>query len=101
MWEHVHGKYPEEIVVVSDLRMPKTDGLAIMRALRLRGRLPRFILMTAFPSAELRVEAEALGVLAVLEKPFDLDELRALIRRLEYPDLLVQEERATGAAPLR
>ena len=100
-WEQVHGKYPEEVVVVSDVRMPKTDGLAIMRSLRLRGRLPRFILMTAFPNAELRAEAESLGVLALFEKPFDFDELRELIRRVGPPQVVTPDKRRTGASPLR
>lgn len=82
VWEHVHGHHPDDVVVVSDLRMPKTDGLTILRSLRLRGRSPRFILMSAFADAELRAEGEALGVVAVFGKPFDVDDLRALVGRL-------------------
>jgi DNA-binding response OmpR family regulator len=37
--------------------------------------------MTAFANTELRLEARELGAPAVFHKPFDLDELRSLIRQ--------------------
>jgi two-component system response regulator (stage 0 sporulation protein F) len=72
---------PEGSLVVTDMRMPRIDGLDVMRWLRSRGGCPEFVLMTAFANAELRLEARKLGALAVFDKPFDLDELRSLIRQ--------------------
>jgi DNA-binding response OmpR family regulator len=72
---------PEGTLVVTDLRMPRVDGMDLMRWLRSRGRCPDFVLMTAFANAEVNLEARKLGALAVFDKPFDLDELRDLIRQ--------------------
>jgi len=70
----------DDLLVVTDLRMPDVDGLELMRELRGSGRQPPFILLTAFGSAEIHAAARALGAIAVLDKPFDFDELRAVIR---------------------
>lgn len=66
-------------VVVLDLRMPDVDDLSLLT--KVRGRLPSstLILMTAFGTPEIVAGAEALGVLAVLNKPFELDHLRRLL----------------------
>ena len=40
------------------------------------------LLMTAFPDSRTHELADRLGALAVLDKPFDFDELRSAIRKL-------------------
>ena len=67
-------------LLVIDLRMPELDGLSALELLRARGQTPSFVLITAFPEPRVRAAAAALGALAVLEKPFDFEELRAIIR---------------------
>ena len=63
------------------MMMPILDGAGMVRALRAEagGRaMPQIILMTAsHPSVAARIGADAL-----LRKPFALDELQALLRRL-------------------
>lgn len=71
---------PDDILVVTDVRMPMMGGLAILRSLAGQPRCPRFVLMTAFATPTVRVEAERLGALALLDKPFDLDQLRRIVR---------------------
>jgi CheY-like chemotaxis protein len=73
------GVAPDDAVVVTDLRMPMIGGLAVLRSLCRKSRHPLFILMTAFATPAIRKEAEALGVVAVFDKPFDLDELRQVL----------------------
>jgi DNA-binding response OmpR family regulator len=69
----------DDVVVISDLKMPMIGGLAALRSLRLDPSCPPFILMTAFATPAVRVEAEELGVCALFDKPFDLDELRRAV----------------------
>jgi DNA-binding response OmpR family regulator len=66
-------------VIISDVRMPERDGLSVLRAMRYHGGCPPFILITGFGDEDLHVEAIRLGAHAVLDKPFDLDELRRVL----------------------
>lgn len=68
-------------VVILDLRLPDMDDLSLLE--RVRQLLPEavVVLMTAFGTAEIVAEAAALGVHAVLNKPFELDELSRLLSR--------------------
>src|SRR5512137_460182 len=69
-------------VVVTDLRMPGVDGLAVLRAARALPSPPGVILMTAHGSAESAVEAMKAGAADYLTKPFAMDELRMRVGRL-------------------
>jgi two-component system, response regulator, stage 0 sporulation protein F len=69
----------ENVLLVTDSRMPSTDGLSVVRTLRAQGRSPRFMLMTAFGEPELHAEARRLGALAVFDKPFDFHDLRRAV----------------------
>jgi DNA-binding NtrC family response regulator len=69
-------------VVVTDLRMPEVDGIAVLRAARARPDAPEVILMTAHASAESAVEAMKAGAADYVTKPFANDELRLRVRRL-------------------
>jgi DNA-binding NtrC family response regulator len=69
-------------VVVTDLRMPEVDGLAVLRAARALPAAPEVVLMTAFASAESAVSAMKAGAADYVTKPFAMDELRLRVRRL-------------------
>src|SRR5918996_558521 len=69
-------------VLVTDLRMPEVDGLAILRAARAQESAPEVVVMTAFGSTDSAVEAMKAGAADYLTKPFSLDELRMRVRRL-------------------
>jgi two-component system response regulator (stage 0 sporulation protein F) len=69
-------------VIISDLRMPARDGLAILHGLRRDPRCPPFILITGFGEPEVHREARRLGAHAVFDKPFDLAELRAAVNQI-------------------
>lgn len=66
---------------VTDIRMPVYTGLEIVTGLREAGLDMPVIIMTAFGNPETRERAEALGA-ALLDKPFKMEQLRALVRRL-------------------
>jgi len=69
-------------VVVTDLRMPEVDGLAVLRAARGRPAPPEVVLMTAHATAESAVEAMKAGAADYVTKPFSMDELRLRVQRL-------------------
>ena len=66
-------------LVVSDVRLPHYSGLEILEGLQVsRPRIP-VILITAFPDQETHDLAARLGAQCVLEKPFELSQLRAAV----------------------
>jgi len=67
-------------VVLTDLRMPEVDGMAVLQAARSKG--AEVILMTAHGSAENAVAAMKAGAADYLTKPFSMDEARIRVRRL-------------------
>jgi DNA-binding NtrC family response regulator len=67
--------------VISDLRMPKLDGIGLLRALvREDPELP-VVLLTAHGTVDSAVEAVKLGAFDYLEKPFDRDQIRGVLQR--------------------
>jgi CheY-like chemotaxis protein len=69
-------------LVVSDVRMPGWNGLAALENLSRSPLVPPVVVITAFGSDEIHDRAERAGVVAVLDKPFDITELTALSRRM-------------------
>ena len=68
-------------VVLSDLRMPGMDGLALLPRLLGREPQPIVILLTAYGSVETAVEAMKRGAYDFLAKPVNLDRLDLLLVR--------------------
>jgi two-component system nitrogen regulation response regulator GlnG len=68
-------------VVVSDIRMPGTSGLAFMRELKARLPATPVIIMTAYSDLESAVAAFQGGAFEYLPKPFDVDHAVELVRR--------------------
>ena len=67
-------------VIVSDVRMPGYDGLNVLASLRQMSVPIPVILITAFGTAASHAAAAHLGALALLDKPFDVDDLMTLAR---------------------
>lgn len=68
--------------VISDVKMPGMDGFELLQWLRQHQPAARVIMMTAFGSPTAREEALRGGVVAYLEKPFDLRTLKEELQRL-------------------
>ena len=67
-------------LVISDLKMEDVDGLQLLRQVReLDADLP-FIFVTAYASSDTAIEALKLGAYDYVTKPFQVEELRNLIR---------------------
>jgi EAL domain-containing protein (putative c-di-GMP-specific phosphodiesterase class I) len=68
-------------VVISDIRMPGMDGLALLRAIRAKDLDIPVAFMTGSPALETVLEAMENGAFRYLTKPVDASELRALVDR--------------------
>jgi DNA-binding NtrC family response regulator len=69
-------------LVLTDLRMPEVDGLAVLKAARAATPPLEVVVMTAFGTAQSAVEAMKAGAADYVLKPFPMDEIRLRIRRL-------------------
>lgn len=79
MLQRLH--YEQPAVVVSDIRMPGTDGMALLTKLQeLSPELP-VIIMTAHSDLDSAVNAFKKGAFEYLPKPFDMNEAVSLIQR--------------------
>jgi DNA-binding NtrC family response regulator len=77
--------------VVTDLKMPGMDGIALIEAVRrLDDELP-VILMTAFGTVETAVKAMKLGAFDYVTKPFEGDELIISVKRAVEHGRLLKE----------
>lgn len=81
-------------VIVSDVKMPDMDGIEMLRAVR--ETLPDIgvVLMTAFASVETAREAFKLGADDFITKPFDVEELKLIVRKTLEKQALIDENRA-------
>ena len=68
-------------VIISDIRMPGLDGLALLEEIKLRMPDVPVIIMTAFPDLDRAVSSFQGGAYEYLPKPFDIDELLSLVKR--------------------
>jgi len=68
-------------LVLTDLRMPHMDGLALLRQIRAFERPPRVIVITAHGSERAAVQAMKEGAYDYFRKPFETDELLAVVER--------------------
>ena len=89
-------------VIVSDVRMPGMDGMALLSRLQqLDPDLP-VILLTGHGDVPMAVEAMRVGAYDFLEKPFSPDELLSSLRRaLEKRQLVLENRRLHEQADLR
>ena len=80
-------------LLITDLRMPEPDGLEVLgRALEIDAELP-VVLITAHGSVSSAIEAIRRGAFDYVEKPFDNDELKAVVRRALDLTRLARENR--------
>ena len=86
------------VAVLTDLRLPGADGIAVLRQAKESDPDCPVIVMTAFGTIENAVEAMKLGASDFIQKPVDVDHLSILLRRcreerqLRHENLLLKEE---------
>ena len=76
-------------LLITDLRMPKMDGLELCRRVRMQSRIP-IIVLSVKGEETIKVEALDAGADDYITKPFSVNELlarvRAALRRASTPD---------------
>jgi two-component system, NtrC family, response regulator AtoC len=77
--EIANREQPE--VIIMDIRMPKMDGMTAFRVLRQEKNSAAVILMTAFATVDKAVEAMKAGAYDYIIKPFNIDEIKIMLRR--------------------
>lgn len=69
-------------LILLDIRMPGMDGMEVLRRVREIRPDIRIIMITAYGTIELAVEAMKLGAVDFIQKPFSPEEIRELVSRV-------------------
>ena len=82
---------PGADVIITDLSMPGMSGMELLREVRLQESGAEVIMLTAYGSRKIAVEAMQRGAFDYITKPPDIDELRLIVdRALEKRHLLLE-----------
>jgi DNA-binding NtrC family response regulator len=68
-------------VLLSDINMPKMDGMELLRRLHERPNPPEVIMLTGHATVETAIEAMKLGAYDYLTKPYRIAELDVLVKQ--------------------
>lgn len=87
-------------LVMLDLRLPDMNGLDVMKAVRESDDQVPVVVMTAYPEVRTAIASLKAGAYDYINKPFELDDLKELVRRaLETRRLKLEVERLRISAP--
>lgn len=75
-------------LLLLDIEMPGESGLSYLQEMKTRENSPAVIMITAYGSEKVAVEAMKTGAYDYLPKPFEVDELRLVVAKaLDHLDL--------------
>jgi two-component system, NtrC family, response regulator PilR len=81
-------------VIITDVRMPDMDGIELLRHVREFHPDTGFVLMTAFATVDTAREAFKLGADDFIQKPFDVEELKIIVKKAFERQSLITENKA-------
>src|SRR6058998_3877830 len=84
-------------VVILDMKMPRKEGVEVLRELQAFPEHPQVIVMTGFQEVSTAVEAMKLGAYDYLTKPARIEELDLLIRKAAEKGRLIRQNVALRA----
>jgi len=85
-------------LVVTDIKMPETDGMEVLKLVREKHPDVPVVMITAYGSINQAVEALKAGALDYVVKPFDVEELKIIVgrglaeRRLKQENILLKRD---------
>ncbi len=82
-WETFSANPSEFDLILSDIQMPKMDGMELLKRIRKERIDIPFVIMTGHAGLETSIEALKLGAYDFVVKPFKLKELLPTINRLQ------------------
>ncbi len=85
-------------VTITDLRMPQSSGIDLLREVKSDDTNALVIVITAFSTWDSAVEAMRLGAFDYIKKPFDNDDIKAVVARAMEVSLQMKT-RGTGDVP--
>ncbi len=81
-------------VVISDMKMPGMDGMQVLKAIKERSPETLVIMVTAFGTVDVAVDAMKAGAYDYITKPFNRDELRLTVAKaFQFRGLTVENRR--------
>ena len=80
-------------LILTDLRMPKVDGMEILRHTRARWPDTEVIMITGYATVDSAVEAMKVGAYHYVTKPYKLEEVRQVVREALEKRMLRMENR--------
>jgi two-component system response regulator AtoC len=80
-------------VVLLDVRMPRVNGIEVLKYVKEHSPTTQAIMLTNIVDVKTAIETTKLGAYDFVSKPYDVDQLRATVRRaIEYRQLLISKE---------
>jgi len=80
-------------LVISDLKLPGIDGMDVLRSVQKLARDTSVIIVTAYATVDTAVEAMKEGAEDYIAKPFNLEEIRLVVRKVLDKKALVDDNR--------
>lgn len=81
-------------LLITDMKMPGMDGMQVLKAVKSRSPETVVIVITAFGTVDVAVEAMKAGAYDYITKPFNRDELRLTVEKaLQFSGLKVENKR--------
>jgi two-component system response regulator AtoC/two-component system nitrogen regulation response regulator NtrX len=95
-------------LVILDINLPEIDGLTVLSEAHKNNSTPLMIVITAYGSEKIAVEAMKRGAYDYISKPYDIEELRMVVHRAlerlqlkeENLQLRMELEKRSGYGPL-
>ena len=86
-------------LIISDIKMPEMDGLEVLQHVRNRDPEVPVIMITAYATVEMSIQALRRGAYDMLTKPFEPDELTYRVKNALQHHRLVEENRELREEP--
>jgi two-component system response regulator AtoC len=77
--------------ILCDIRMPRMDGLEFLKAIQKTGAEATIVVMSAYGTVDIAIEAMKLGAYDYISKPFKPDEIILTLRKAEEREQLRRE----------